>query len=411
MKRSRNILLSMIVCVVCVNATLANPYAKIAVKDTKTMSTMRSAARKAKRSASTAAERKPIRDYVLKCGIAPIATPENYATDGKQLATFRENILDMIDQSPSQTHAEIVSLCEKHFIGSRRDKLPGIANSDSFSPPARLNAMLVIAELNETEATRTQRVPKPSSMAGQYMTYVVGSNKYPQYLRIAALNGLRRHAACGAVKSKRTLDAVLQILKEDAGPGMTDEALVWQRRLAIETLGLMKAPALEKEITPYLTNKDAPLELRCAAAEALGRLKYAATTKAQAESAIAPVGALAVVACAKQVDRITAELALEEKEGQVLQVPRGPGEEDAPAHPIVQKTRRILLTQLECVETGVAGLSEVATGDSKTLATGIATHLGELKALLEGAKSMQPQDLRQQIATTANKIDQIVANR
>ncbi len=413
MNRFRLLLLS-ILCVASATSGLQaqkNPYEKIAVTGAKARTLATAANRAVRSSTPTAAERRAIRDYVLKCGIAPIGAPSTFASDGRTLAKFRKVVVDMLRLSGAQSpaaHAEIVALCEKYLIvGDKRNGIPGIATSNSLPPASRLNAMLLVADLNTTEGKRT--APKPSAKAGAFMTTVVGSKKYPQYLRIAALNGLRRHAACGAIKSSKTLQAVAGILKEQPASDMQPEALIWQRRLAIETLGLMKAPVVAKYVAPILLDKDAPLELRCAAAEALGRLKFQAGSKTVA-NAIAPVGAVAVAACLKEVERMDAEIKLRLVDGAApAPVNIGAEGKEAPIDPIVDVARRVLLNQLNCVATGIEGLSAAATGQHKNLAGAVAGHLKELQKLLtDDARTMPPEELQGQIATTASKLKRIV---
>ena len=413
MNRFRLVLLS-ILCVASGTTGLhaqKNPYEAIAVTGAKSRSLATAANRAVRSSTPSTAERRAIRDYVLKCGIAPIGAPSKFASDGRQLAKFRKVVVDMLRLSGTQSptaHAEIVALCEKYLISGDRTKgIPGIATSGSFPPASRLNAMLLIADLNTTEGRRTK--PKPSAKAAAFMTAVVGSKKYPQYLRIAALNGLRRHAACDAIRSSKTLQAVVIILKEAPTSDLQPEALIWQRRLAIETLGLMKTPVVAKHVAPILLDKDEPLELRCAAAEALGRLKFPAGNKTVA-NAIAPVGAVAVAACLKEVERMDAEMEARGADGGPSTPLRiGTEGEEAPVDPIVDVTRRILLNQLNCVATGIEGLSAAATGQDKNLASAVAEHLKELQKLLtDDARTMPPEELQGQIATTASKLERIV---
>ena len=189
---------------------------------------------------------------------------------------------------------------------------------------------------------------------------------------------------------------------------MTPEALSWQRRLALETLGLTKDVRLAGKIKPYLLDENATIEVRCAAAEALGRLKY--QSNQQADPSVGPVGSLAVAACTQEVNRITEQLEHDPTAGHTAPPSNAtrPGE-PTPVDPIVQKTRRILLARLNCIETGINGLSKSAAGDNKAVAQSVSAELKQLKDILaNSAKTMPPNNLRSEIANVAKNIQRVV---
>lgn len=399
--------LSGFLCLALVSiAGAQNPYENIAVTEKNKCRQLQKPAAEAVRSRTslTSAQKKAINEYLLKCAIAPMATPSAYEDDGSKLVDYRKMVLSALKPG-GPAHTEILRLCVQHLIGTRQRA--GIAKSDAYSPASRLNAMLLIADLNETEISLQNREPKPLGVARTFMAEVVESKKtkYPQYLRVAALNGLRRHAACGA-RSNSMMSAVLQILKEEPPSDMPPEAVTWQKRLAIETMGLMEHPGFAKYIGPYVVDKDAPLELRCAAAEAYGRLKFKPGDKAAAQ-AIIPIGDVAVTACTNEVLRLTEEIDSGESDGGRQPTNFRVGERAV--DPVVQRSRRELLGQLNCVGEGIDSVAAVVTGTEKGLATKIADHIKALQKLLsDDAKTMSPIELRAQISTTAGEIESIV---
>ncbi len=62
----------------------------------------------------------------------------------------------------------------------------------NFHPAVRLNAVLLIGQINQTEPTRTQS-PKPSTEAIQFLIAMMQDESLPVYLKVGAMTGLHRN--------------------------------------------------------------------------------------------------------------------------------------------------------------------------------------------------------------------------
>ena len=125
----------------------------------------------------------------------------------------------------------------------------------------------------------------------------------PDSLRVGALVGLQRHAKFGVhERNLEPMTATLLALVEQSKPpeGRSAAGHDWMRRMAAEALGDLKRPgdegAVAKALAAIVSQSDARLSLRCAAAEALGKIDLSAVDIPGTATAGALAG-LAVAAC------------------------------------------------------------------------------------------------------------------
>lgn len=163
-----------------------------------------------------------------------------------------------------------------------------------YERATRVNAMMMIAELNAEEPTNalTGEGARPYPAALDTILAAWGDDKLPIEIRVAALMGLDRHAQLGindAATRAKVQAPVLALFNESATPeGRSTAAHVWLRQVAAKILGNLKdlGTASNKEETlqamvTVISNKDEPLRVRCAAAEALNSLSYTPDVKFQ----------------------------------------------------------------------------------------------------------------------------------
>jgi hypothetical protein len=170
-------------------------------------------------------------------------------------------------EKPPAAHDELVALLLKCLT---------VFAKDNYDPAVRVNAMLMIGELNTQEG----RPPVPLVEA---LPVLVAALKDPQQLdavRVAALVGLERHCAA-ASQSGADLQAAGQALAEIVGtPGKAAPPAgdAWIRKRAAEALGKLKSAgpggANAKALQAMVLDKTLHLSHRCAAAEALGELDF-----------------------------------------------------------------------------------------------------------------------------------------
>ena len=168
-------------------------------------------------------------------------------------------------------------------------KMTEIAKGN-FHPAARMNAMLIIGDLNRKEAVQAvpPQPPEPLVEAVPVMIDELADPKQIDAVKVAAMVGLLRHVQAdvrqrgpqgGAQQPQRIDDATrnrinqvtLDILNlKDPPPGRTPEGHAWMQRRAIDILAVMGTISSDvnaaQTIEAMISNPDAPVSLRCTAA-------------------------------------------------------------------------------------------------------------------------------------------------
>jgi hypothetical protein len=101
----------------------------------------------------------------------------------------------------------------------------------------------------------------------------------PDYVKVAALQGLLRHAEAHVVENRAAvLQMVLPIATAAKAPaGRSADGHAWMRRRAVQIIGALglSGGTIPLELQKIVKDTTAPYNLRCAAAQALGELDYA----------------------------------------------------------------------------------------------------------------------------------------
>jgi hypothetical protein len=176
-------------------------------------------------------------------------------------------------------------------------------------PAVRVNAMLLIGELNEKEAFAGSEVPVPLSAAVPKLVAAVESAEQIDAVRVAALAGLYRHVRLGGIATadakKLVGVAMFKLLKMARPPAdRTPEGHAWMRGQAAAILGeigMAGAKGVVAEAVAATVADDALLfSARCIAARALGKLKYPAPGELDPTPLANALGKLAIDACAAE---------------------------------------------------------------------------------------------------------------
>jgi hypothetical protein len=185
-----------------------------------------------------------------------------------------------------------------------------------FHPVARVNAMLIIGELNEKETASAATIPVPLSIAVPVMVAAVDDPDQIDGVRVAAMAGLLRHARLGGIntpEAKKLVSAsMFRLLKTVKVPaGRTPEGHAWMRGQAAELLGEIgstseiKNAGVVDALAAAVTDGSLIFSARCTAARALGKLKYAADSKLNATPWAAALGRMAIDACTAEMPPTT----------------------------------------------------------------------------------------------------------
>lgn len=158
-----------------------------------------------------------------------------------------------------------------------------------FHPATRVNAMLMIGELNQQEAATPGEGPKPLLAAQKVLLDTLEDPQQIDAVKVAALIGLYRHAELDGILPTKpqpdmvglpdVVDAMLSVLQAKSPPqGRSAEGHAWMRAQAAKILGRLKTMGRNGEVPnamgAMVAEQDADLSTRCVAADALGELYY-----------------------------------------------------------------------------------------------------------------------------------------
>jgi hypothetical protein len=160
------------------------------------------------------------------------------------------------------------------------DYMTKVAGDSQYHPVARVNAMLAIGEVNSPKAAKV--LLETAFKRGEL---------FP--IRVAATAGLVRMA--GTTRGKEVLSAdpeiesqviksMVMLAKLHAKKNELTDGIQWMQGQAADILADLGTTGSKGEVPPALLNmlndKDLPIQLRCKAARALGKLDYSANAPA-----------------------------------------------------------------------------------------------------------------------------------
>jgi len=180
------------------------------------------------------------------------------------------------------------------------DYMSKLAKSDKYHPAVRYNAMLTIGDLNAVEGFQ----PTPLESALRVLLDTVNDANQIVPVKIAALIGINRHMAAGGANPQiqnQILAAMLKIADGTDAAETSDPGREWMRRLAVEILGLLGNPGDKNRVVEVLSviigDAKVPFSLRAAAAESLGKLKFAGAAGLNPVELAKPLAQLVLDAC------------------------------------------------------------------------------------------------------------------
>ena len=234
-------------------------------------------------------EDKLFETYYLTYAFPRWTLPENLSS----VANFRAELRrDLYTGRSGPPYDRLVNLTLTFMTQLVKDR--------SFHPAVRYNAMAAIADLNVSLPppgdTKTPEQPLPAAL--DLMLAVLQDPAQIDAVRIAALQGLVRHAGLPMADTQKRDQQVLPLLLQwasakDPPSGRTKVGHAWMRALAIQALGALGLPGsngqVVKTLTGVLTESDTPLIPRLAAAKALGRIQYKGMTAVKPPDVVIPL--------------------------------------------------------------------------------------------------------------------------
>lgn len=259
----------------------------------------------------------------------------------------------------------------KHLL----DVLPKMA-SGNYHPAVRYNCMLLIGELDQSPPASIRDLAVPLPDALPILLGAVADANQLEAVKVAALVGIYRHAVSlrdNAARA-RVSDAMLALAKTKGNEKISPKAHAWMRAMAIDTLGEMKssgdANATAKALLEIVDDAQAPLAVRAAAAEAVGKLDYSNPGDLNADAMVRQLGRLAMAACKYEIDEC------KEKNRTI--------------------SPRILKTQLLAVRQGLMGTKDLRVEEAQG---------GAMKLLKQAEEKKNADEIRKQIDRWLGELD------
>jgi hypothetical protein len=176
-----------------------------------------------------------------------------------------------------------------------------------FHPAVKVNAMLMIGELNRVEQTgHDAAVPLPEALTA--LIAAAGKANLPDGLRVAAMIGILRHADAGIKDddTRKSLTTVmLRLVAADLPAGSAPTGRAWLVVQAAETLGKLGSVgdgnAVFQALLKRVGDSKLPFLVRSAAANSLGQLDYSSATGINPVETAATVGQFALDACVEEL--------------------------------------------------------------------------------------------------------------
>ncbi len=162
----------------------------------------------------------------------------------------------------------------------------GLARGTDFTPQTRVNAVAILAELDDVPAYRDMP-PRPSAYARNSLFGIAADENAPLYLRSIALYGLQRQMAVwwnlpdpwrAEVQPwdqdfKRELGTLLvKIVDSQPRNPLEEPAHTWMVRRAYDCLASIQNPAVVPSALQVVLNGKAPYSLRLTAAKYLSQI-------------------------------------------------------------------------------------------------------------------------------------------
>ncbi len=217
-----------------------------------------------------------------------------------RLGTQRDELLnairDVANDSPVRKHL-IEELTTSYF--SR------VAADAGYHPAVRLNAILIIGNLNRREGSRNVEPSLPMETALRILVNAANAADSPNYLKVGALSGILRHATIDGQMQTPVLDNALRQQCIDLAVSLIDsitpaestplsDEQYWIRRQAVQILGAFRAPGTDGKtvvaLRKILDDKDTPIMLAADAIDAYGTMRFASAEQADVANSIKSVG-------------------------------------------------------------------------------------------------------------------------
>jgi hypothetical protein len=257
----------------------------------------------------------------------------------------------------------------------------------NYPPASKINALLLIGELNDSDATNNVK-PLPGALP--VLTMALNVPERMDYLKPPAMVGLKRFAQERAIppaEAPKLQEALLKLVnQQDAPPGRTASAHSFLRRSAAEVLAAMGDPGPDNRVLKALAgiaaDPNARLSLRCSMARQIGELKFPPDAKVDLQQVASALGRQTVENCRQELTRADAE-------------DREP-------------SRRLLMYSLDATLAGLLGLSNSAQGGAKDYIVKLRGKVYNMYRVLDDEEKTPDADLAAAVTTELTGIEEVL---
>ena len=225
-------------------------------------------------------EKKRARDYakgrqqngeaVLKKVITAEVSKLTHESQAEDLGSIRKGLVDNFLFSTPTGEARSIAV-DTVLRGTTV-----IAQSDNYSPPARINAMVLLAGLDDAPGNGGSTPPQPCAKALNVLVQMGRDENQPLYLRSIALYGIERqigryfHTNAWNVNMKRVIgQTLMQIINSSPKTELDLVAHGWMVRRAMDCMAATGAyvPALADKVITMLGDENTLPSLRMSSAK------------------------------------------------------------------------------------------------------------------------------------------------
>ncbi len=203
----------------------------------------------------------------------------------QQVIVIQESVRDQNDQLRLvQAKDDLVAKDQVFDLSGRpvaQSNIATLAPAEAdFHPAVKLNAMLVLRDLNDKQPKKgkPQTAEPRVNTQRDLIAYLESSEKLSDILLIGALSGIARHAEFeqDSNRKNRIATVVAAVVDLPGAAGRSDDAAGWIRRQAVDILGNIGLPGngsrYVAKLYKIIRDEKEPLPLRIAAAEALRKM-------------------------------------------------------------------------------------------------------------------------------------------
>ena len=240
--------------------------------------------------------------------------PSMTQTDPKTLSSLGETRARFLKDYFNE---KIVGQTRQQMLTKTIAAMQGIMTNAKLHPAARLNAVYLLGQLDDAPPIRNQQGPRPSAEARTLLLQAFTGNdaqRYPTYVKIAALAGLQRHVetekTAGRAFDQATQSSITAEINRllDVPTDQDSAVNYWLKRRAMQVGGLVGDGKTVEHMLAVLKSKDETFWLQIDAVEALSKLGVLSVQNAENDAAAVAVTEFVVNGLDKEAKLIKAKV-------------------------------------------------------------------------------------------------------